>query len=171
MTASNMVFAVSDQAHRAARCALFASGPAVSKAGVVFDVVEVRSAIAELLADTLDEGSYVGTIALRTVPGDEVLAVDEIIDFTVPDVLLGLFGEKRNNLEFGQRQVDRLAGPQRPVHLEAQLQTSKAERICPLRNRIERRAHTFRNQLEALQEYRQPAGFVDEIDRTTRQRG
>src|SRR5512133_1083602 len=114
-----MIFAVRDPARRKTRCALFPSCPAVSETGVVFDVVEVRIAIAELLADALDEGSYVGTIALRAVPGDEVLAVDEIIDFPVTDVLLGPLGEKRNNLEFGQREVDRLAGPQSPVNVEA----------------------------------------------------
>src|SRR5438552_18918399 len=103
MTASNTVLAVSDQAHPATRCALLSSGPAVSEAGIVFDVVEIRIDIAELFADTLDEGSYISTITLRTVSGDEVLAVDEIINFAVADILLGLFGEKGDNLEFRQR--------------------------------------------------------------------
>src|SRR6266446_2881493 len=92
MTASNTVLAVSDQAHPETRCALLSRDPTVSKAGIVFDVVEIRIDIAELFADTLDEGSYVGTITLHAMPGDEVLAVDEIINLPVADVLLGLFG-------------------------------------------------------------------------------
>src|ERR1700730_2417232 len=171
MTASNTVFAVSDQTHPDTRCALLSRGPAVSKAGIVFDVVETRIDIAELFADTLDESSYVGTITLRAVSGDEVLAVDEIINLPVADVLLGLFGYTGNNLEFRQSEIDRLAGPQRPVHVEAQLQRAEAHRYCLSRFGIERRAYALRDQLEALQENWQPAGFVDEIDRTPRQRG
>ena len=64
----------------------------VRKAGVVLDVVETWIAIAEFLADTLDEGSYIGTITLCAVSGDEVLSVDEIIYLAIADVLPCLLG-------------------------------------------------------------------------------
>src|SRR6516165_7123143 len=66
--------------------------PAVSKAGVVFDTVETGIAVAELLADALDKGSYIGAIALCAVTGDEVLAVDKIIYIAIADVLPRVLG-------------------------------------------------------------------------------
>jgi hypothetical protein len=92
MTARTAVFAVSDDAQRRPRRASFLSCPAVSEAGVILDVVETGIAIAEFLADTLDEGSYIGTITLSAVSGDEVLSVDEIIYLAIADVLPRLLG-------------------------------------------------------------------------------
>src|ERR1700694_5326927 len=120
MTASNTVFAVSDHTQPVLRGALLRCGPAVSETGVVFDVVEIGIAIAELLADTLDEGSYIGTIPLGAMPGDKVLAVDKIINLAVTNVLPCLFGQERDDPEFRQGEVDRLTSPQRSVHIEAQ---------------------------------------------------
>src|SRR5438132_416846 len=133
MTASNAVFAVSDHTQLAPRLALLWCGPAVPEAGVVFDEVEIGIAIAELLADTLDEGSYIGTIALRAVSGDKVLAVDKIINLAVADVLPRLIDQQRDDPEFRQGEVDCLAGPQRPVNVEAQLEPTDATRNCPPR--------------------------------------
>src|SRR5690349_19728817 len=93
-TARNAVFAVSDQAQLK-----LVRAPAVSETGVVFDVVERGVDIAELFADALDEGAYIGAIAFRTVPGYEIFAVDQIIDLTVADILAGLFGEQSEDLE------------------------------------------------------------------------
>ena len=50
-------------------------------------MVETGIDITELLADTLDERAYIGAISLRALSGDEILAVDEIVDFAVADVL------------------------------------------------------------------------------------
>src|SRR6516162_424096 len=105
-TARNAVFAVSDHAQRIPRRVSVFRGPAVSEAGIVFDMFEIRVDIPELFADTLDEGTYIGPIPLPALPGDEVFAVDQIINLSIADVLSGLVGEQGEDLEFGQGQVD-----------------------------------------------------------------
>src|SRR5271167_2333726 len=115
MTASTPVLAVRDHAQRRPRRDLVWSGPTVSKTGVVMDVVEIRVAVAELLADTLDEGTDIGAVPLCPMAGDEILAVYEIIDLAIADVLPCFLGETRQDLELGQGQLDRVPGPQRAI--------------------------------------------------------
>src|SRR5215472_2937916 len=104
-TARSPVFAVSDDVQRTGcRVSVFRV-PAVSETGVVIDVVETWVDIVELLADTLDEGAYIGAIPLRAVPRYEILAVDEIVDLAVADVLVCLFRQQGHNPEFRQRQI------------------------------------------------------------------
>src|SRR5262249_1441052 len=87
--ARNAVFAESENAQQSrGRVSVFRD-PAVSETVVIFDMVETGVDIAELLADTFDEGAHIGAIPFRSVPGDEILAVDEIVDLTVADVLAG----------------------------------------------------------------------------------
>ena len=62
------VFAVSDHAQWMARRVSSFGGPSVSETGVVFDMVETGVDIAELLADTLDEGAYIGAIPFEPCP-------------------------------------------------------------------------------------------------------
>jgi hypothetical protein len=88
-TASSTVFAVSDHAQPILRRASLLRVPAVSEAGIVFDAAETGS---ELLADTLSEGTDIGTIALPVVAGYEVFAVDGIVDLPVADILSRLLG-------------------------------------------------------------------------------
>ena len=76
-------------------------------------MVEIGIAVAELLADTLDEGTDIGAVPLCPVTGDEVLAVHEIIDLAIANVLPGVLGEQRQDPEFGQGQVDGLPRPLR----------------------------------------------------------
>jgi hypothetical protein len=76
MTARNAVFAVRDDAQPKLRRVSPFRNPAVSEAGVILDVVESGVDIAELLADTLDEGAYIGAISLRAVPGDKILTMN-----------------------------------------------------------------------------------------------
>ena len=92
MTARAAVFAVSEDAPRRLPRASLLRCPAVSETGVVLDVVETWIAIAELLADTFDKGSYIGTITLCALSGDEVLSVDKIIYLAIADVLPRLLG-------------------------------------------------------------------------------
>ena len=54
------------------------------------------------------------------MPGDEVFAVDQIINLAVADVLPGLFGEQGEDLEFRQGEIDGPPGPHRPAGIEAQ---------------------------------------------------
>ena len=68
-------------------------------------MVEIGVAVAEFLADTLDEGTDIRAVPLCSVPSDEILAMDEIIDFAITDVLAGLFGEKRQDLELRQGKI------------------------------------------------------------------
>src|SRR6476619_6423161 len=84
--ARNAVFAVSDHAQGIPRRVSVFRSPAVSEAGVVFDMVETGVDVAELLADTLDKGADIGAISFRAVPGNEILTVDQIIDLTVANV-------------------------------------------------------------------------------------
>src|ERR1700732_1066326 len=101
-TARNAVFAASDHVQRVRCRASVFRGPAVSETGVVFDVVETGVDITKLLADTLDEGAYIGAITLRAVPGDEILAVDEIVDLAVADVLACFFSQQGQDPKFRQ---------------------------------------------------------------------
>src|SRR5271155_5449833 len=139
MTASKTVFAVSDHAQRMPRRASLSRDPAVSEAGVVFDVVETWIAIAELLADTLDEGSYIGTIALCTVSGDEVFPVDAIINLAVADVLRRGLGEECDNPRFRSGPWGGLSGHEPPFLIKGIRQRAELERCRSLRTRIGRR--------------------------------
>src|SRR5271170_2679767 len=168
ITASNPVLMVSDQAQRRLRRDLVWSGPAVSKTGVVMDVVEIGVGVAEFLADTLDEGTDIGAVPLCPMTGDEVLAVHEIIDLAIADVLPCLLGEKRQNLELGQGQFDRVPGPQRAIDVKAQLEPAERQHVGPRRLRIGSRA--LGNQLQASDENRQTSRLVDEIDRAAGER-
>src|SRR5208282_2099513 len=103
-------------------------GPAVSETGVVFDVVETGVDITELLADTLDEGAYIGAIPLRAVPRDEILAVHEIVDLAVADVLACFFGQQGQESEFRQGQIDCPTGPQCAICVKIQHQLTQAKR-------------------------------------------
>jgi hypothetical protein len=62
-------------------------------------VVETWVDIAEFLADTFDEGAYIGTIPLGAVSGDEVFAVDQIVNLAVADILPCLFGQQGEDVE------------------------------------------------------------------------
>src|SRR5918911_2481645 len=131
MTASNAAFASSER-YKPGRASagvapppnwpMLDGGPAVTETGVVVDMFEIRVDIAEFLADALDEGANVRSVSFGAVAGHEVLAVHQVVDFAVGDVLAGPHREQCNDLEFGQSEVDRLIFPRRPVDVEAQLQ-------------------------------------------------
>src|SRR5258708_600803 len=111
-TARKAVFAESENAQRLhGRVSVFRD-PAVSKTGVIFDMVKPRTNIAKLLADTLDERAHMGAIPFRAVPGDEIFAVDEVVDLTVADILAGFFGQQPDDPELRQGQIGRPSGPQ-----------------------------------------------------------
>src|SRR5690349_25154598 len=121
-TARKAVFAVSDHAQ-----SKLIRDPAVSETGVVFDVDERGVDIAELLADALDEGAYIGAVTFRPVPGYEVLAMDQIINLTVADIVPGFLGEQSQDLELRQGQIDASVAPNRPVCVEAQAEPAQLQ--------------------------------------------
>jgi hypothetical protein len=84
--------ALAEAARRTPRRICLSHCPAVPEAGVVFNLVKTGIAVAEFLADALHEGSYIGTIALCAVTGEEVLAADEIVNLAVADLLPRLLG-------------------------------------------------------------------------------
>src|SRR5215468_727383 len=93
-TARNAVFAESENAQRLrGRVSVFRD-PAVSETGVIFDMVKTEVDIAEFLADTLDNRAQMGAIPFRPVPGDEILAVNEVVDLTEADVLADFFAKQ-----------------------------------------------------------------------------
>src|SRR3954447_15914563 len=96
--------------------------PAVAETGVVLDGVDSGIDIAELLAYALDERADVRPISLIAVSGDEVLAVHEVVDLAVRDILAGAHREQGDDLELGQREVERPPVPGGAVDVEAQLQ-------------------------------------------------
>src|SRR5689334_19335160 len=102
----NAVFAVSDHAQGMPRRGSVVAGPAISKTGVILDVVETGVNIAELLADALDEGAYISAIPLQAVSGNKIFAVDQIVDLAIPDVAARSLRQQSDDFEFGQRQVD-----------------------------------------------------------------
>src|SRR6516164_6147251 len=166
MTASNPVFTVSD-AQRRLRRGLVWSGPAISKAGVVPDMVEIGVAVSEFLADTFDESTDIGAVPLCPMAGDKVLAVDEIVDVAIADVLSCLLREKHQDLEFGQSQLDRISSPQRAIGIEAQLQLTEPECVGWRRLGIGSGPRALGDQLQTLNEDRQPPRLVDKVDRAS----
>ena len=111
---------------------LFVGSPAeaVAEAGVVADVLELRIDIMEFLADLLDEGADIGAKTLVAIAGREVLAVNQVVDLAIGYVLAGTKRQKGDNLELGQREVDRRARPAGAVNIEAQLQTAEMQDIA-----------------------------------------
>src|SRR6476660_2328043 len=126
MTASRTVVTASERYDRTwclgRSSGLVAGKQAVAESGVIMDVLELRIDLAELLADALDEGADIGAIAFIAIAGDEVLAVNEIVDFAIGNVLAGTQGQQGDDLELGQRQIDRCSGPTRAVDVEAKLE-------------------------------------------------
>src|SRR5487761_1648056 len=101
---------------------LCAGNPAVAKSGVVVDVIELAIDIAELLADALYESANVRPEALGAVAGSEVLAVDEIVDLAVADILAGAEREECDDLELGRGQLELAPAPGGAADVEAQLE-------------------------------------------------
>src|ERR1700730_7089349 len=132
-TARNTVFAVSDHAQGIPRRVSIFRSPAVSEAGVVFDMVETGVDIAELLADTLDKGADIGAISFRAVPGDEILTVDQSIDLTVANVPSCFLWQQGEDLEFRQSKVDDPSYPHRSVCVEAQREATQPQQRCTWR--------------------------------------
>src|SRR6516225_2000851 len=155
MTASNPIFTVSD-AQRRLRRGLVWSGPAVSKAGVVPDMVEIGVAVSEFLADTFDESTDIGAVPLCPMAGDKVLAVDEIVDVAIADVLSCLLREKHQDLEFGHSQLDRISSPQCAMGIQAHLPLTEPERAGWRRVAIGSGRRAFGDQLQTPDEGRQP---------------
>src|SRR5688500_14747046 len=79
---------------------------AVAEARIVVDQVELAIDHAELLPDALDEGANIGAVAGGTVAGDEALAVDQIVDLPVRDILARTGRHQADDVELGQGQVD-----------------------------------------------------------------
>src|SRR5260221_154422 len=129
------------------------------------DVLELRIDLAELLADALDEGADIGPIALIAIAGDKVLAVNEIVDLAVGDVLAGTQGEQGDDLELGQRQIDRRSRPTRAVDVKAQFELADMQHVAGLSAiPVGRRPASLGDQAQPLDEDREAARFVDEID-------
>src|SRR6185312_1278162 len=108
------------------------SGPAeaVAESGVVVDVLELRIEITEFLADSLDEGADIGAIPLVAIAGREILAVHQVVNLAIGHVLAGTQGQQRENLELGQRQVDRPARPAGAIDVEAQLEAAELQHVA-----------------------------------------
>src|SRR5215469_13904266 len=122
MIASSHAFVVSDDAQLMPRRTSLLRSPAVSETGIVFDAVEATVDFAELPADTLDKGAYIGAIPLRAVPRNKIFAVDEIVDLAVAEILVCSLGQQGQDAEFRQRQIDRPSSPQCPICVKTQRQ-------------------------------------------------
>ena len=127
-TPRKAVLAVIDHAQWIPRRVLAFCGPTISKTSVVFDVVETWVDIAELFADALDEGADIGTIPLGAVSGDEVFAVDQIVNLAVADILTCFLGQQGEDLEFGQGEVEKSSRLDRPADIEAQGKPAELDR-------------------------------------------
>src|SRR3989304_6183288 len=96
--------------------------PAIPEAGVVLDVGERVVHRPELLADALDEGAHVRPVALFARTRDEILAVDEIVDLAVADILSRPRDEIAEHPELRQAEVDLPLLPEGAVGVLAQFQ-------------------------------------------------
>jgi hypothetical protein len=61
---------------------------------VVADLIEVRINIAELFADSLDEGSDIGAVSVDPRAGRESLAMNQIVKLAIGSVLKREFRRK-----------------------------------------------------------------------------
>jgi hypothetical protein len=54
------------------------------------------------------------------VSGDEVFAVDQIVNLAVADILTGFLGQQGEDFEFREGEVENPSRPDRPADIEAQ---------------------------------------------------
>ena len=135
------------------------------------DFVKSGVDIPEFLADALDEGADVGAVAVGAAARQEVLAVHEVVELAVGDILARLEGELGDHAELGERQVDGRAPPEGAVDVEAQLQGAQAHlRRRLLLGGIGQRPLALRDELDAPHQDREPARLVDEVDRAAGER-
>jgi len=81
------------------QCFSFSRGPAVSETGGVFDMVETRGRHhGNFFADTLDKRAlHWRDNPSAPLPGDEILAVDEIVDLAVADLAFPALSANRGH--------------------------------------------------------------------------
>src|SRR3546814_891420 len=146
---------------------LFGVDPAVTEAGIVADAGESVVDLAELLSNPLDERAYIDPVAVLTIAGDEVLAADEVVDLTIRHVRLVDAGEQPHDVEFGQGEIDPLVVVERPVDVEPELEPPTAQYGLLFLTGFGRTDSlvAFGDQTQTLQDDRQAARLVDEIER------
>src|ERR1700744_3879597 len=71
----------------AAGCGSGLRDPSIAESGIVADAIEIGVEIPELFPDALDESPDIGSVPFRSIAGDEILAMDQIIDITIRHIL------------------------------------------------------------------------------------
>ena len=89
--------------------------PGVAEALVVFDPIERRIHVAELLADALDEGTDVGVETFGTASCAETLATHHVVKLLVRSSPARRRKLKLDNFKLSQRQLNPDAPPVCPV--------------------------------------------------------
>src|SRR5260221_355745 len=119
----------------------------------------------EFLADSRDEGADIGTKILVAMAGRKVLPVNQVIDLAIGHALAGPQRQPGDDLELGQGQIDRRAVPAGPVDVEAQIEAAETQDIAGLPAlRFRYRPDPLGDQPQTLDENREAARLVDEID-------
>src|SRR5262249_43810500 len=146
--------------------------PAIAESRVVLDAGETVVDVAELLADALDEGADVDAVAVLAIAGDEVLAAHQIVDLPVRHVGVVGIGEQPHDLEFGKRQVDALAVVEGAVDVVAQLELAADVGRGGIAGTVPggRPLRPVGDEPQALQDDREAARLLDEVDRAPAQR-
>src|SRR5579862_5337866 len=150
---------------RPSRRGLSLGDPAVAKAGIIVDQIEFGIDVAEFLADTLDEGADIGAIAFGAVAGDEILAVHEVVDVAIGDILAGARYQQHQDVELGQREFQLLAAPVGSAGVGAQGEASVLDGLPRFRRRLGPRPPVLEDEVQPLEQDRQAPRLVDEIDR------
>ncbi len=137
--------------------------PAIAERLVVLDLAELGIDGAELVANALDAGADVGSVAILTAPRDEADIVHAVVDGAVADIAADVGGQRMHDLELGHRQVEVGVVPEGATDRGLQQQAAAMEVAFAVgRHRL---AGAVGDQTQAAGEDRHAARLVDEVDR------
>src|SRR5450755_4814315 len=96
--------------------------PAISKAGVVFDLVEGRIEGSKLVPDALDCGPHIRPITVGPVSSNEAFMAQPVINCTVSYVLTHVRSQQMDDVVFAKGEVEIRVVPIDPADIGTQKQ-------------------------------------------------
>src|SRR5205823_3577093 len=132
---------------------------------------KIRVDFPETLANSLDQRAHISAKPLIAEAGDEILAVDEVVNLPIADILAGARREELDDAELGQAQIDHDALPEGAMAVAAQFESAMAKHRRGGRIGGAQWPQPLGDQLQALQQDRQTPRFIDEVDRAAFERG
>src|SRR6266550_7532748 len=118
-TVRTIIFARSDRS-RQTKPSLLLGDPAVTEAGIVPYLRKIGIDVPERPTDPLEEAPHIRPIPFVADAGDEILAVHEVVNLPIADILAGARREELDDAELGQAQIDHDALPEGAMAVAAQ---------------------------------------------------